>query len=101
MVDDGYSSQHSHKESDGHDPAQHRQQVPPRCEEADADAAVVLRAVQPVQSSDVTQEGCCLSCQEPAECCCQEQTQPALGGPLMEKVQATAECTAQRELALD
>lgn len=72
-IDDWYGGHHSHKESNDHHPAQHGQQAVAWREEADANAAVALRAVEFKQSHDMAQQECGLSSQEPAECCCQEQ----------------------------
>lgn len=73
LVDGWNSSQHSHREGNDDGPAQHGQQGAARCEEADANAAVALWAVEFIQSYDMVQQVCGLPSQKPAECCCQEQ----------------------------
>lgn len=90
LIDGGHSGHHGHREGDDHSPAQHGQQAAAWCEEADANAAVALRAVEFIQSHDMVQQACGLPSQEPAQCCCQQQTQPALGRPLVEEVETAA-----------
>lgn len=46
FIDDWYGCQHGHKERDDHNPAEQRQQAVAWCEEADANAAVALWAVE-------------------------------------------------------
>lgn len=46
FIDDWYGGHPGHKEYDDHNPAQQRQQTVAWCEEADANAAVALWAVE-------------------------------------------------------
>lgn len=101
LIDDPHGGQHGHGEGNDNSSAQHGQQAAAPCEQADADAAVALWAVEFIQSRDMVQQAWGLAGQEPAESCSQEQTEPALRRPLVQEVEAAAEGAAQGELALD
>lgn len=73
LIDDRYGGQHGHQECDGHNPAQQRQQIVSRWEEADANAAVALWAVELEQCHNMSPQELGLSSQEPAESRCQNQ----------------------------